>query len=153
MLKKNSLFIILSIILCLVFACDKTPQADLDQELIESYVAENNLNGQFTSSGLYYVITNEGTGDYPSTSDTVTVHYRGTLLDGKQFDSSYDNLGDPISLLLANTILGWQEGIPLFKAGGEGLLVIPSHLGYGENDVGEIPCNSVLVFDISLLSF
>ena len=120
---------------------------------IEAYLAANKLKkkAKTTEDGIYYVMEEEGSGKSPTISDRVKVHYRGTLLDGKQFDSSYDR-GQAAEFPLAGVIEGWQKGIPLFKEGGKGKLIIPSALAYGEKAIGDdIPANSILVFDIELL--
>jgi FKBP-type peptidyl-prolyl cis-trans isomerase FkpA len=97
---------------------------------------------------LYYVINNTGTGAQPSASSNVTVAYKGYFTNGNVFDKS-DASG--ISFPLQNVIKGWTEGIPLFKEGGNGILLIPSHLGYGSSNGNGIPGGSVLVFDVKLI--
>ena len=94
-----------------------------------------------------------GTGKEAKTGDTVTVNYRGTLTDGKQFDSSYDR-GEPFTFHLgaSEVIQGWDEGVQGMKVGGKRKLIIPSDLGYGEQGIGaDIPPNSTLVFEVELL--
>jgi len=144
------------IIICsMLVACSKEEdQKEVDQEIIEKYIAENNLDAQSTSSGLYYVIEETGSGGNPTTQNEVTVHYRGYLTDGFIFDSSYDR-GEKAMFPLSRVIAGWQEGIPLFQKGGKGVLLIPSHLGYGNNPPfgSAIPSNAVLIFDIELFDF
>ena len=98
---------------------------------------------------MYYVIEKEGSGKHPTINDKVTVHYEGTFLDGKKFDSSYDR-GETITFPLKGVIKGWQEGIPLFKEGGKGLLIIPPDMAYGNKKIPGIPPNSVLVFKVEL---
>ena len=111
----------------------------------------NNLNAQKTASGLYYVIDKKGNGKHATAADQVKVHYKGTLLDGTKFDSSYDR-NEPITFPLSGVIRGWTEGIPLFEEGGKGKLIIPSALGYGPNGAGGvIKPNEILVFDVELL--
>ncbi len=122
-----------------------------DDKLIVEYAKKNNLTTKKTDSGIHYVVEKEGTGDNPTINSTVEVHYKGTLLDGTTFDSSYDR-GQPATFPLARVVKGWQEGIPLFKKGGKGTLLIPSSLAYGSRGAGgKIPPNSVLRFDIELL--
>ena len=126
-------------------------QLKVDKALIEKYAKDNNLKAKSTPSGLYYVIEKEGKGAHPTATSTVKVHYKGTLLDGTEFDSSYSR-GEPTEFPLNRVVRGWQEGIPLLKKGGKGKLLIPSGMAYGPRAVGaKIPANSVLVFDIELL--
>ena len=105
-----------------------------------------------TASGLQYQVLTEGKGDSPKATDTVTVHYKGTLLNGETFDSSYDR-GQPVSFPLQNVIPGWTEGLQLMKPGAKYKFVIPSALAYGERGAGvKIGPNSTLVFEVELLS-
>jgi peptidyl-prolyl cis-trans isomerase A (cyclophilin A) len=107
-------------------------------------------NGKTTPSGLKYVILNEGAGASPSPTSQVTVHYKGMLTDGTQFDSSYDR-GETIKFGLNQVIPGWTEGLQLMKPGGKAYLLIPPALGYGDRGVGGvIPPNSTLVFLVEL---
>lgn len=105
-----------------------------------------------TASGLQYKIVQEGQGTPPKATDTVRVHYRGTLIDGTEFDSSYSR-NEPATFPLNGVIPGWTEGLQLVKPGGKLQLVIPSELGYGVRGApgGQIGPNAVLVFDIELL--
>jgi peptidyl-prolyl cis-trans isomerase A (cyclophilin A) len=104
-----------------------------------------------TKSGLMYVTVREGDGPMPVAANRVKVHYRGTLLNGKQFDSSYDR-GAPTTFGLKQVIKGWTEGLALMKVGGKSILVIPPELGYGPMAMGtDIPANSWLVFEVELL--
>lgn len=124
-----------------------------EEESIKSYIAKNNLTATRLPSGLYYVIEKQGSGKQPATGNMVKVNYTGRLLDGTEFDSSLKPGRTPFEFTIGQgqVIKGWDEGIPMFKAGGKGKLLIPSALGYGENGTGNIPPNSVLVFDIELL--
>jgi FKBP-type peptidyl-prolyl cis-trans isomerase FkpA len=145
---KSYLYLILSI---LIFtSCDKEanfePQTEAD---IIAYIEANDLNATRTNSGLFYVINKEGSGARPASNSNVTVAYRGYFLDGNTFDQSGDA---GISFGLNRVIPGWTEGIPLFKEGGEGLLLVPSNLGYGDRGSSSIPGGAVLVFDIKLIS-
>ncbi|MFU9136675.1 FKBP-type peptidyl-prolyl cis-trans isomerase [Erwinia tasmaniensis] len=103
-----------------------------------------------TESGLLYHVEKEGTGDIPKDSDTVVVNYKGTLIDGTEFDNSYTR-GEPLSFRLDGVIPGWTEGLKHVKKGGKIKLVIPPQLAYGKNGVPGIPANSTLVFDVELL--
>jgi len=119
-----------------------------DQAIVE-YLANNELTAEKTDSGLYYIIDEEGTGNQPTETDNVTVAYKGYYTDGTVFDES-DAAG--ISFSLEQVIAGWTEGIPYFKEGGSGQLIIPAHLAYGNYDYSTIPAGSVLIFDINLIS-
>ncbi len=126
-------------------------QTETDQNLIIDYLIENNINAERTESGIYYTIEKPGEGAVPTVKDMVKVHYKGYLLDGSQFDSSYDR-GEPAVFPLGRVVQGWQQGIPLYKEGGKGTIYIPSGLGYGPRGAGkDIPPNSVICFDIELL--
>ena len=100
-----------------------------------------------TDSGLQYKIIKEGDGPSPAATDTVTVNYKGTLIDGKEFDS-----GNGISFPLNGVIKGWTEGLQLMKAGGSTRFFIPSDLAYGPSGPPNIGPNSTLIFDVDLLS-
>ena len=101
-------------------------------------------------SGVQYKIMKEGTGAFPQESDTVTVHYKGTLLDGTVFDSSIDR-GEPVTFPLNQVIKGWTEGMQKCKLGGKIQLFIPSELAYGDKTTGPIPGGSALIFEVELL--
>ena len=116
---------------------------------IKKYIEEHNLNAQRSDSGLYYVIEEQGNGDKPTSTSTVTVNYKGYFLNGSTFDQSGS---DGITFGLNQVIAGWTEGITYFNEGGEGVLLIPSHLGYGSQTYNGIPGGSVLLFDIKLLN-
>jgi len=119
----------------------------------KAYLDENGKkDGVITlPSGLQYTILTEGSGDVPKTTDTVRVHYKGTLLDGKTFDSSYDR-GEPVEFPVTGVIKGWTEALQLMPVGSKWQLVIPSELAYGEQGNQAIPPNSLLVFDVELLA-
>ena len=101
-------------------------------------------------SGLQYKMTSEGSGKSPSATDTVTVHYRGTLLDGNEFDSSIKR-GEPATFPLNRVIRGWTEGLQLMKEGSKCLLFIPSRLAYGDRGNPSIPPGATLIFEVELL--
>lgn len=103
-----------------------------------------------TTSGLQYEVIAEGTGIKPTASDSVTVHYRGTLIDGTPFDNSYDR-GEPITFPLNRVIKGWTEGLQLMSVGSKYKLYIPYTLAYGSHDQGPIPGGSALIFEVELL--
>ena len=103
-----------------------------------------------TESGLQYKIEVEGTGISPEETDTVEVNYVGRLIDGTEFDSSYDR-GESVKFPLNRVIKGWTEGLTYVKEGGKIQLYIPAELGYGQRGTGPIPGNSTLIFDIELV--
>jgi FKBP-type peptidyl-prolyl cis-trans isomerase FkpA/FKBP-type peptidyl-prolyl cis-trans isomerase FklB len=119
----------------------------------DAFLAQNaEADGvKVTESGLQYKVIEAGDGDRPAATDTVTVHYRGTLLDGTQFDSSYDR-GEPISFALDRVIPGWTEGVQLMPVGSKYQFWIKPELGYGEAGGGPIPPNSALIFEVELIS-
>ena len=108
-----------------------------------------------TESGLYYKIIRPGNGKSPSAGSNVSVHYRGMLMDGSEFDSSYRR-NEPINFVLGKgqVISGWDEGIALLNKGASAKFVIPSDLAYGSSGAGGvIPPDATLVFEVELLDF
>ncbi|QLI81320.1 FKBP-type peptidyl-prolyl cis-trans isomerase [Chitinibacter fontanus] len=104
-----------------------------------------------TESGIEITTLVEGKGANPKALDTVTVHYRGTLPDGKEFDSSYKR-GQPATFPLSRVVPCWTEGVQKIKEGGKAKLVCPPKLAYGERGVpGVIPANATLIFEVELL--
>ena len=120
----------------------------------ENFLAENSKKDgiEMTESGLQYNHEQVGEGDSPSAEDTVTVHYKGTLIDGTEFDSSYKR-GEPISFPLNGVIPGWTEGLQLMKVGGKTTFYIPQELAYGArpNPNGPIPPYAALIFEVELI--
>jgi FKBP-type peptidyl-prolyl cis-trans isomerase len=104
-----------------------------------------------TASGLQYKVVKAGAGARPKATDTVTVNYRGTLIDGTEFDSSYKR-GEPVSFPLNQVIPGWTEGLQLMPVGSTYEFYIPADLAYGDRDGGPIPPGSTLIFTVELLS-
>lgn len=130
-------------------------QLPIDDAKIQEYIKKNNLQAQKTASGVYYVISQPGTGPNATAGKTVSVKYKGTLLNGKEFDSSdKSNGGNPIEFPLGqgSVIKGWDEGIQQFNKGSKGTLLIPSPLGYGPMARGaDLPANSILRFDVEVV--
>lgn len=118
------------------------------REFLEENKKRNSV--KTASDGLQYEIIREGTGEKPSLTDDVTVHYKGTLIDGSVFDSSYDR-GEPITFNLDRVIKGWKLGIPLMSVGSKYKFYIPYDLAYGERSNGSIPAFSTLIFEVELL--
>lgn len=118
----------------------------------QKFLAENKSKEgvQVTDTGLQYKVLTMGTGSKPAATDTVKVHYRGTLLDGTEFDSSYAR-NEPISFALNRVIAGWTEGMQLMPIGSKFVFYIAPDLAYGEGGGGPIPANSTLVFEVELL--
>lgn len=142
------------LVLTLFISCSKDTETVTDytaknEQEIKDYLAKNNLTAQRSTSGLYYIINEQGTGTQPTAASNVTVAYKGYFTNGNVFDQSK---AEGISFGLNKVIKGWTEGIPYFKTGGSGVLLIPSHLGYGSTNNGPIPGGSVLIFDVKLIS-
>ncbi len=119
----------------------------------ENFLAENAKRPEVktTESGLQYEVIAEGNGKKPAATDVVKVHYKGTLIDGTVFDSSYDR-GEPAEFPLNRVIAGWTEGLQLMSVGSKYKLYIPYQLGYGERGAGQdIKPYSALIFDVELL--
>lgn len=119
----------------------------------ETFLEENRQRAEVTEteSGLQYEVLSEGDGAQPAATDTVLVHYEGSLLDGSVFDSSYER-NNPAALPLDGVIKGWQEGLQLMKEGAKYKFYIPARLAYGESGAGErIGPNEALIFEVELL--
>jgi len=132
---------------------ERMAKAKENKDKGEKFLAENGKRQGVTTtkSGLQYESVSEGKGAAPVASDKVTVHYKGTLIDGTEFDSSYKR-NQPVTFPLGNVIPGWTEGLQLMKEGGKAKLYIPSELAYGERGAGaKIGPNETLIFDVELL--
>ncbi len=143
-------FLALLVILFISCSDDEQPvdYVSINDNQILNYLVENNLQAEKSTSGLYYIIDSEGTGVQPSITDDVRVAYKGYFLNGNVFDQS---TAEGISFNLQQVIKGWTEGITYFKEGGSGMLLVPSHLGYGSQNYRSIPGGSVLIFEINLI--
>ncbi|MBB1277134.1 FKBP-type peptidyl-prolyl cis-trans isomerase [Pseudoalteromonas sp. SR43-3] len=129
-------------------------ESEKSKEAGAKYLADNAKKEgvTVTESGLQYEVLSEGDGDgeKPVATDVVKVHYKGTLLDGTEFDSSYAR-NEPTTFPLNRVIAGWTEGLQLMSVGSKYKFTIPSELAYGDRDLGKIPANSTLVFEVELL--
>jgi FKBP-type peptidyl-prolyl cis-trans isomerase FkpA len=124
-------------------------QAKMDDSIIVAYLKANpQIKAVKDPSGLYYQITDQGTGAYPAENSVVMVNYTCNLIGGRRYDS-----GSDFSAPLSGLIKAWQIGMPHLKAGGSMLLFVPSGLAYGPSGAGPIPGDAVLAFDINLISF
>jgi FKBP-type peptidyl-prolyl cis-trans isomerase FkpA len=143
--------LLLIVSLALISCSQKGIQADLDDQAIKNYLTAHNLTAVKDVSGLYYIMTTEGTGTSPTVNSTVEVKYKGSLINGSVFDQTAAD--KTFTYPLNGLIVGWQIGIPMMKKGGKATFLIPSALGYGSRSAGPIPPNSVLVFDIELIDY
>ena len=148
-------FFILTLALGLLTGCSgKKDQATMQTDPGAAFLAANaKKEGVITTaSGLQYKIIKSGTGESPKLTDTVTVHYQGTLIDGTIFDSSIQR-GQPVSFPVNRVIPGWTEALQLMKVGDKWQLFIPANLAYGDQSpTPAIPPNSVLIFEVELLA-
>ncbi len=118
-----------------------------------AFMSENKLKVGVTElpEGIQYEVIKEGNGNQPLLKDTVKAHYKGSLLDGKEFDNSFKR-GQPFSAPLTALIKGWQIALPLMKEGSHWRLWIPSHLAYGDRGAGsDIPGGATLIFEVELI--
>ena len=151
-MQKLSIVIFLSVI---AFAsCKKDDHRDCspvtitappsEVETLRAYLTANNITASEDSRGFFYTINTAGS-TKPTVCNTVTVNYSGKLTDGTQFDAANN-----VTFSLSRLIVGWQEGIPLIGTGGSITLYLPPSLGYGSTAYGDIPANSILIFNIDL---
>ncbi|MBE0364849.1 FKBP-type peptidyl-prolyl cis-trans isomerase FkpA [Pseudoalteromonas ulvae UL12] len=117
-----------------------------------AFLAENSKREGVTTteSGLQYEVITAGEGAQPAETDVVVVHYKGTLIDGTEFDSSYKR-NEPVNFPLNRVIKGWTEGVQLMSVGSKFKFAIPSELAYGDRATGSIPAHSTLIFEVELL--
>ncbi|MDG2431079.1 FKBP-type peptidyl-prolyl cis-trans isomerase [Flavobacterium sp.] len=148
---KSTLLALVSLLFVSCFSDPTTDPVDYtvqNEKEIKDYLTAKKLIAVKSDTGLYYIINEPGTGKQPTASSNVTVAYKGYFTNDKVFDQSTEA---GISFGLQQVIQGWTEGIPYFKEGGSGVLLIPSSLGYGSSTRGPIPGGSVLIFDIKLI--
>ena len=120
-------------------------------EKAKSYAEEHPLTFTQSESGLLYNIQNPEKGNQPMLQDTVKVHYKGMLTNKEVFEETMG--GPPAEIALRDAIKGWQEAIPMLKKKGRGTFIIPPYLGYGDRQMGKIPNDAILVFEIYLIDF
>lgn len=157
---KKSLTRFITILITLIigftmFSMANAGTAEENKAAGKEFLAKNTKkeNIMTTASGLQYEVLKKGEGSSPSSSDTVTVHYKGTTLDGKEFDSSYAR-NAPATFPLNRVIPGWTEGLQLMNPGAKYRFFIPSELAYGERGAGaDIGANETLIFEVELLKF
>lgn len=127
-------------------------EAAANKQKAAAYLVENAKKPGVTTtaSGLQYEVLTQGKGAKPKSTDVVSVHYHGTLIDGSVFDSSVQR-GEPASFQLDQVIPGWTEALQLMPVGSKYRLTLPPELAYGEQGAGPIPANSVLIFEVELL--
>ncbi len=118
-----------------------------NEEEILNYLDQHNLEAQQSDSGLYYIVEEEGEGEYPKIDSTIKVKYKGYFTDGSIFDENTEG----ITFNLSQVIAGWTEGLTYLKSGGKGKLLIPSHLAYGSYGRPGIPRGAVLISDVELI--
>ncbi|GAB3718625.1 hypothetical protein GCM10027592_61740 [Spirosoma flavus] len=123
----------------------KAPDEEIAQ--LKQFIETGRIKATFDKRGFYYAIQNPGSGTKPTVCSTVSVNYDGKLTNGTRFDS-----GNDVRFGLFQLIVGWQEGIPLIAPGGRITLYLPPSLAYGDQEQRDIPANSILVFEIDLLS-
>ena len=153
---KNFSFVVLLFSVLIVFTnckkdCKLRPASSEEGQILQ-FAAANNINATKHSTGLYYEIIDPGTGPKPTKASRISITYKGTFMNGVQFEEKLtpnNTAGDP-AWGLSGLIEGWQNGIPLIGQGGRIKLIIPSSQAYGCEDYGPIPGNSVLFFDITL---
>ena len=132
---------------------ERNTAADTNKAVSEKFLAENKTKEGVTTlpNGIQYKVIKEGSGPKPKSDSEVQVHYHGTHINGKVFDSSYER-GEPITLTLTQVIKGWQEAVPLMSVGSKYQFYIPAELAYGDRGAGtSIGPNEALIFDIELL--
>ncbi len=161
-LFMKKIFLAITVLTTLFFSCGKkdtvcnyndsaVTASTSETANVQAYLTANNITATQHSSGFFYKITQVGTGQaVVNLCSNITIKYVGKLTNGTIFDQS--PAGETRTFTLGQLIVGWQKGIPLISSGGKITLYIPPSLGYGNSPVGTIPANSILIFDIELVS-
>lgn len=154
----NSLLLICSVFITTTVSAQD--QAEKDDTILKEYFKKNKIKANKTASGLYYVIHKKGEGENAKAGKPVGMNYLGRFLDGVKFDGNIDENWAPVqgrqvlnfTLGVGQVIKGWDEGIQLLNKGTRATLYIPSHLAYGAAGRPRIPANSILMFDVEVVS-
>jgi len=141
--------------LCVSLGAFAQNQAQNDDKILQDYFKSKHIKPKKTASGLYYTINKEGKGPHAVTGQTVTMGYKGTFLDGKQFDANMDDnykVTRPFHFVLGRgqVIQGWDEGVQLLNKGCRATMYLPSGIAYGARGAGPIPPNAVLIFEVEV---
>lgn len=133
----------------IIISCGKYSDKDIKSfdDKIAAYIRKNNLDMTKSDSGLYYKIHEEGEGEPIKGTAIISAVYKGKLLNGKVFDEQKE----PMELTLKNLVHGWREIAFYLKPGGKATIILPPQLGYGQQQTGEIPENSILIFDLEIV--
>ena len=147
----NKALFFIGLISLLVTSCKTYSEEEVQgfDKTIQKFVMKSGLNYEKSESGLYYLIEKEGEGEFIKFTDEVSVRYTGKLLSGKTFDGRYKRT--PITFEVSKLIEGWKEGMMYLKKGGKAKLIVPPTLGYGDNQLPDIPANSILYFEIEVV--
>ncbi len=140
----------LYILFIAVVATSCFDKSEKEQDLIDEYISEHNIQVQPKPSGLYYVEKREGEGERPVRGSYVNVLYKGSFIDGEVFDQS-DDKGFSFRLGYGMVVAGFDEGISYMREGGSATLIVPSYIGYGSYRHGKIPAYSTLIFEVKLM--
>lgn len=142
----------LTLITLLLLGTSLWAQSQMNDNALEDYLREHQINAQQGQAGIFYQIAQEGRGEHPQAGDYVKIHYTGKLLDGKVFDQSEADKPIVFQLGRRQVISGWELGIPLFREGGKGTLYLPAQVAYGKRGAGKaIPPNAPLIFEIEVV--
>lgn len=147
-MKLNHLLILMAVLM--FAACDKDHSRMDDQE-IQDYLDSHNITAKEHSSGIYYVIHEEGEGKHPLYYSTVIIKYKGYFTNDEVFDETEDD--NELESRVDKFVEGFQTGLQLMRPGGKATFYIPSHLAYGKDGSGAIPGWSVVIFDVELVGF